>query len=267
MRRRFVTFEGGEGSGKSTQLARLAARLRAQGLDPLVTREPGGTPVAEGIRTLLLDPALAPGALGEALLMEAARAELVATVIRPALAAGRIVLCDRYADSTLAYQGAGRGLGLAMLREWNRVATGGLTPDLTLLFDLDPEIGLSRRSGASGEPNRLDRESALRLIGRQESVQRGLEEVTTLLADLPSGFHLLVDLGRLESMDTDCVVEIGKVMELFDKKGVGLIVRVIPDPAKDIGLNILSLFHYRREIQIVTCETLTEAKQALAVGI
>jgi dTMP kinase len=155
----FVTFEGGEGSGKSTQLARLAARLAAQGFDPLVTREPGGTPVAEGIRALLLDPALGPGAVAEALLMEAARAELVATVIRPALAAGRIVLCDRYADSTLAYQGAGRGLDLAMLAEWNRIATGGLTPDLTLLFDLDPTVGLSRRVIAAGVPNRLDRES------------------------------------------------------------------------------------------------------------
>src|SRR6266850_5125937 len=156
---RFVTFEGGEGSGKSTQLARLAARLATRGLDPLVTREPGGTPVAEGIRALLLDPALKPGAMAEALLMEAARADLVATVIRPALAAGSVVLCDRYDDSTLAYQGAGRGLDLKMLREWNRVATGGLVPALTLLFDLDPEVGLTRREDASGVPNRLDRES------------------------------------------------------------------------------------------------------------
>src|SRR5882672_7213067 len=100
---------------------------------------------------------------------------------------------------------------------------------------------------------------------RAEELQRGLEEVTTLLADLPSGFHLLVDLGRLESMDTDCVVEIGKVMELFDKKGVGLIVRVIPDPAKDIGLNILSLFHYRHRPRTITCETMTEAAERLLV--
>ena len=91
--------------------------------------------------------------------MEAARAELVATALKPALAAGRVVLCDRYADSTLAYQGAGRGLDLAMLHEWNRVATGGLDPDLTLLYDLDPAIGLERRAGDHGVPNRLDRES------------------------------------------------------------------------------------------------------------
>ncbi|HTR97157.1 MAG TPA: dTMP kinase [Candidatus Acidoferrales bacterium] len=155
---RFVTFEGGEGSGKSTQVARLAARLRALGLDPLVTREPGGTPVAEGIRALLLDPERRPVPLTEALLMEASRAELVEAVIRPALAAGRMVLCDRYGDSTLAYQGAGRGLDAALLEGWNRAATGGLEPDLTLLFDIDPAAGLERRHGAAGAPNRLDRE-------------------------------------------------------------------------------------------------------------
>lgn len=155
----FVTFEGGEGSGKSTQVTRLAARLRREGVDPVVTREPGGTPLAERIRALLLD-AGGPGPLAEAFLMEAARAELVAGVIRPALAAGRVVLCDRYDDSTLAYQGAGRGLDERMLRELNRAATGGLVPGLTLLFDLDPAAGLARRAGAAGDTNRLDREPA-----------------------------------------------------------------------------------------------------------
>jgi len=155
----FVTFEGGEGSGKSTQIARLAARLRAHGADPLVTREPGGTPLAEGIRTLLLDPKHRPPAVSEALLMVAARADLVATVLRPALLAGRPVLCDRYTDSTLAYQGGGRGLDAQMLEGWNAAATGGLTPDLTLLFDLDPEVGLARREAAGLQANRLDRET------------------------------------------------------------------------------------------------------------
>ena len=154
----FVTFEGGEGSGKSTQVARLAARLVALGHDPLVTREPGGTPLAEGIRALLLDPERRPTAHAEAFLMEAARAQLVQTVIRPALAAGRVVVCDRYADSTLAYQGAGRGLDAAMLRQWNIAATGGLQPDLTLLFDIAHEAGLERRNSAPGDTNRLDRE-------------------------------------------------------------------------------------------------------------
>ena len=154
----FVTFEGGEGSGKSTQLARLAARLRARGLEPVPTREPGGTPLAEGIRDLLLDPARRPGAVSEALLMEAARADLVAHVVRPALAAGRVVLCDRYDDSTLAYQGGGRGLDAGLLATLNRAATGGLVPDLTLLYDVPPELGLARRESAAGDTNRLDRE-------------------------------------------------------------------------------------------------------------
>ncbi len=154
----FVTFEGGEGSGKSTQVARLAARLRAGGFDPIETREPGGTPVGEGIRALLLDPARRPEPLTEALLMVAARAELAATVLRPALGDGRIVLCDRYGDSTLAYQGGGRGLEHAMLARWNREATGGLAPDLTLLFDLPVGLGLERRHAAADPANRLDRE-------------------------------------------------------------------------------------------------------------
>lgn len=170
MRGLFVTFEGGEGSGKTTQIERLAARLRARGADPLLTREPGGSPLAEAIRALLLDPSGAsaapagstvpavdarPGAQAEAFLMVAARADLVRKVIRPALESGRVVICDRYTDSTLAYQGAGRGLPRDLLERLNHEATGGLVPDLTLLFDIDPEAGIARRGPAT---NRLDRE-------------------------------------------------------------------------------------------------------------
>lgn len=155
----FVTFEGGEGSGKSTQVTRLADRLRESGLDPFVTREPGGTPLAEAIRGLLLDRTHHPQPVTEALLMVAARSDLVATAVRPALAAGRVVLCDRYGDSTLAYQGGGRGLDAAVLADWNRIATGGLVPDLTLLFDVPHELGLARRAGAAGTANRLDLEA------------------------------------------------------------------------------------------------------------
>ena len=124
----------------------------------MVTREPGGTPLAEGIRALLLDPKRHPGPVAEALLMEAARADLVAAVIRPALEADRVVLCDRFDDSTLAYQGAGRGLDPVLLARLNQAATHGLKPDLTLLLDLDPEEGLGRRHRSSADTNRLDRE-------------------------------------------------------------------------------------------------------------
>ena len=154
----FLTLEGGEGTGKSTQVARLERRLRALGLDPLVTREPGGTPLGERVREVLLDPALAPEPLTEALLVEAARSDLVARRIAPALAAGRVVVCDRYTDSTLAYQGGGRGLDASALMTLNALATGGLAPDLTLLFDLDERAGLERRAAAAGAVNRLDRE-------------------------------------------------------------------------------------------------------------
>jgi len=155
---RLVTFEGGDGSGKSTQLERAAERLRHAGVDLVVTREPGGTRFAEGARALLLQDDARPSAMAEALLIQAARADLVAHVIRPALEAGRLVLCDRHCDSTLAYQGFGRGLDLRTLRDLNRVATAGITADLTLLYDLDPERALERRARAAGSANRLDRE-------------------------------------------------------------------------------------------------------------
>lgn len=154
----FVTFEGGEGSGKTSQIERLGDRLCAQGIESLTTREPGGTPAAEAIRSILLGSGESPSGLSEAFLMEAARADLVFRVIRPALEAGVVVLCDRYADSTLAYQGAGRGIEASVLEQLNRAATQGLDPDLTILFDLDPETGIRRREAMSGTANRLDRE-------------------------------------------------------------------------------------------------------------
>jgi len=129
----FVTLEGIEGSGKSTLLAGMLERMRAGGLDVLATREPGGTPVGDAIRAVVLRPGLHVEPLTEALLMNASRAAHVSDVVRPALTAGKIVLCDRYSDSTLAYQGYGRGLDLTMLRGMCAAATGGLDPDLTLV--------------------------------------------------------------------------------------------------------------------------------------
>jgi len=170
-------------------MARLAERLRRAGLDPLVVREPGGTRLAEAIRGLLLDPGAPIAALSEALLMVAARADLVASRLRPALDAGRVVLCDRYTDSTLAYQGGGRGIDPALLASWNRAATGGLVPDLTLLFDLDPELGLARRAAAHGSANRIDLESeAFHARVRERYLQLARAEgsrFTVLDADRP----------------------------------------------------------------------------------
>jgi dTMP kinase len=141
----FVTFEGIEGSGKSTQIARLAARLTEAGRPPLVTREPGGTPLADAIRALFLRPDPDPmPAAAELFLVLASRASHVRDVVRPALAEGRLVLCDRYADATFTYQGAGRGLDLDLLRRANALATGGLVPDWTVLVDLPVEAGLAR---------------------------------------------------------------------------------------------------------------------------
>jgi dTMP kinase len=136
----FITFEGIEGSGKSTQLRRVAELVR----DPVVTKEPGGTPTADRIRAILLDSATTLDPVAELFLFAASRRQHVVEVIRPALAAGRVVLCDRYADATLAYQGFGRLLHLDRLRMLNDWATESLQPDLTLLFDLPEEEGLTR---------------------------------------------------------------------------------------------------------------------------
>ena len=152
----FIAFEGPEGAGKSTQLRLLADRLQAEGLTPLLSKEPGGTPVGEQIRDLVLDPALNMVALTEFLLYTASRAQLVADVLRPALEAGRLVLCDRFTGASVAYQGYGRGLPLEVIHDLTRRATGGLKPDLTLLFDLEPEVGQARVA-QRGQKDRLER--------------------------------------------------------------------------------------------------------------
>jgi dTMP kinase len=147
-RGRLITFEGPEGSGKTTQAGRLADALRARGIPIVATREPGGTVLGERIRDLLLDPGASIDPLADALLFNAARRQLVADVIEPALAAGSIVVCARFADSTRAYQGYGGGLPLAELDRLEVVATGGLRPDRTILLDVPVELGLARKSPA-----------------------------------------------------------------------------------------------------------------------
>ena len=148
----FVTLEGIDRSGKSTQARLLAEALGDRAVS---VREPGGTPVGEQVRELLKDTGLSIGPVAEALLFAAARAELVAEVIRPALEDGRVVICDRFLDSSLAYQGAARGLGIENVRQVNEFATAGLSPDLTILFELSPEEAAAR---AGVEVDRFEEE-------------------------------------------------------------------------------------------------------------
>jgi dTMP kinase len=152
----FITFEGPEGSGKTLQIKMLADFLRSEGKQVLTTREPGGTAIGDQVRAVLTrmdNVAMHPRT--EILLFLASRAQLVEELVRPQTREGWIVICDRYADSTLAYQGYGHGYDLALLRGLLEFATGGLRPDMTLLLDIDPEVGLARKRG-SGEWNRLD---------------------------------------------------------------------------------------------------------------
>jgi len=153
----FITLEGIEGSGKTTHARLLAEKLRAQGCRVLLTREPGGTPAGELIRAMFLDPGVTLQATAELLLVLADRAQHVAETVKPALAQGEIVISDRYSDSTTAYQGYGRGLDLALLARLNELASGGVMPDLTIVLDCPPEIGLARAHARAGDsPDRFE---------------------------------------------------------------------------------------------------------------
>ncbi len=156
----FITFEGGEGCGKSTVLRLVNEKLLSEGYQTVVTREPGGTPIAEQIRNVILDKNnTAMDSRTEALLYAASRRQHLVEKIWPALKEGKLILCDRYLDSSLAYQGGARGLGIDNVLNVNRFATEDTYPDLTLLFDLEPELGLQRiAANASREVNRLDLE-------------------------------------------------------------------------------------------------------------
>ena len=184
----FIALEGGEGAGKSTQGGLLATHLRASGRQVVWTREPGGTPASEAIRAIVLSPefeGLEPRA--EALLFAAARGEHAARVIRPAIERGAVVICDRYIDSSVAYQGYGRSLGSGAVRDLSLWATGGLLPDLTLLLDVDPVIGLARLSN----PDRLEAEP----LDYHRAVRAGFLQ---LAADDPS---------RYLTLDASCDVD------------------------------------------------------------
>ena len=155
----FITFEGTDGAGKTTQIQRLTADLRQTGYDVCLTREPGGTPISEQIRDMLLNPDHSEmTATTELLLYAASRAQHVSEVIKPALEAGKVVISSRFADAMVVYQGYGRGLDLERINHLNRIATDGVTPDVTFVLDLPVEIGLQRVQNSRGELDRLERE-------------------------------------------------------------------------------------------------------------
>ena len=164
-----MTVEGPDGAGKTTQLSLLADYLRTQGAEVVMTREPGGTPAGEAIRTILLSPEMTLGERSELLLYLAARAEHVRMVVRPALSRGAIVLCDRFYDSTLVYQSMVRGLPLETVLQINDFATDGLEPDVTFLFDAEPAL-LAERIGRRGVQDRMELEG----LAFQQKVRQGL---------------------------------------------------------------------------------------------
>jgi len=182
-----ITFEGGEGTGKTTQIQRLGAHLAARGREVVTTREPGGTPLAERVREILLDPAQSPDALTELFLLEAARHDHVERLVRPALARGAVVLCDRFTDSSLVYQGLAGGLPLELVERLNAVATGGLEPDLTVLLDLPADAALARATARPAPPSRLDGapEAFHRRVvqGFRELARRHPERIRLVAAD------------------------------------------------------------------------------------
>ncbi len=201
----FITIEGPEGAGKTTQARLLYERLRDR-YPVLYTREPGGTPIGERIRTLLLDEAhreMRPET--EMLLFAASRAQFVADVVEPALREGRVVLSERYVDASIAYQGVGRGLGVDVVRHVNEAATRGLMPDLTILLDVDPSVGLARARDAAGKEGRRGRGDRLEQedLSFHARVRAGF---LTIAREEPDRVHI-VDGGRAQQTVHDEIVE------------------------------------------------------------
>jgi dTMP kinase len=197
---RFITLEGVEGSGKTTQAAILADALRREGRRVTVTHEPGGTRAGEAIRAIFLDPAVSLEVASELLLVLADRAQHVREMLRPAIAAGEIVISDRYSDSTVAYQGYGRGFDLKLLADLNRLATDGMTPDLTIVLDVLVETGLERtRARMQGAVRRFDR-----FEGEAAEFHRKVREGFLAIARAEAGRVVTIDSSRaLEVVSSD----------------------------------------------------------------
>ncbi|MEA1929069.1 MAG: dTMP kinase [Candidatus Auribacterota bacterium] len=207
MKGKFITFEGGEGSGKSTQAKLLAEYLKDNGYDIETTREPGGTGIGDAIRAILLNPELSEMAnVTELLLLAASRSQNVQERIKPATERGAVVICDRFIDSTLAYQGFGRDFDLKLLRSLNQLATGGVTPDLTILLDIPVEIGLERSKALDkaeakeGEGDRFEQED----IEFHRRLRKGFLE---LAQEDPGRFRVIEVRDNLEDTRKE-VVEI-----------------------------------------------------------
>jgi len=210
---KFITLEGGEGAGKTTQAALLSERLRAAGLQILQTREPGGTPRAEAIREVLLSGRAKPfGAIGEAILFYAARESHLALAIRPALSAGKWVICDRFSDSTRAYQGAAGGLPMKTIETFEAAVVGPTKPDLTLIFDIDPEIGLRRAMIRAKPTNSAEAANGNTVPDRFETMNiafhRSLREGFHAIAKAEPGRCVIIDAARPVQKISDQVWEI-----------------------------------------------------------
>ncbi len=212
MKGKFIVFEGIDGSGKTTQLNLLAEDLRRRGFTVLDTREPGGTRVGESIREILLNPAyseMVPRA--EALLYAAARAQHVAQVILPALNKGEIVLCDRFLDSSLAYQGCGRGIGVNLLKRINEPATDGLVPDLTIILDSGLENGMDRISQSGRDVDRIEREART----FHHKVRSGYLELAALE---PCRYRVINANGPVGQVYADVLIAVEGILNAFPEK-------------------------------------------------
>ena len=209
MQGRFITFEGGEGAGKSTQLARAAAWLRDRGVDTVVTREPGGTPRAERLRELLLVRGDEPMPRScELLLMFAARATHLENLVLPAVGRGAWVLCDRFTDATYAYQGGGRGLPLEQIDALVKIVHAGVQPDLTILLDLPVEVGLARarhRNGADG-PDRFETE-------QREFFERVREAYLERVRRDPARFRVVDASAVVDEVTAAVCASVGQLLE------------------------------------------------------
>lgn len=213
MKGKFITFEGIEGSGKSTQIVLLANYLKAHNRTVTLTREPGGTAIGDQVRKILLDPAnTALVARAELLLYAAGRAQHLEELIRPELESGKVVLCDRFSDATLAYQGYGRGLDLEMIRALDRIVTGGMVPDMTILLDIDAATGLARARGRNSSSG-LEAEARFENehVAFHDRVRRGY---LTLASREPGRFFVLDATATPDQIQNRIRVIVGDVLRI-----------------------------------------------------